>query len=259
MKFTLLELVQTILSAMDSDEVNSIGDTTESQQVATLIKTTYNDIISRANLPEHFDLYELNASLDPNKPTIMHRPNGAQSILWIKYDTRMVDEVDARFNPITYLEPREFIDTVFSYRDQNQNDVIRYEISTPNSSSIEIVGLNNKAPNYWTSWDDELVVFDSYDSAVDGTLMKNKTMVYGEWEPVFLMQDSFVPDLDSRQFSLLLNEAKALAFAELKQTTHERAERTARRAWITLAHQKDDLPAGYSFFNTVPNYGRKRR
>ncbi len=41
MKYTLLEIVQEILSDMDSDEVNSIDDTTESEQVATIVKSTY--------------------------------------------------------------------------------------------------------------------------------------------------------------------------------------------------------------------------
>jgi hypothetical protein len=89
--------------------------------------------------------------------------------------------------------------------------------------------------------------------------MKNKTMVYGEYEPTFTMADSFVPDLDSRQFSLLYNEAKALAFAELKQTEHARAEKAAKRGWVTLAHQKSTIPTNYPYFNTLPNYGRKKR
>ena len=73
------------------------------------------------------------------------------------------------------------------------------------------------------------------------------------------MEDDFTPDLDPRQFSLLFNEAKAWCFAEYKQTTHEKAERTARRGWITLAHQKDSVPANYPNIKTLPDYGRKRR
>ena len=38
MKRTLLEMTQDILSAIDADEVNSIDDTVEATQVATIIK-----------------------------------------------------------------------------------------------------------------------------------------------------------------------------------------------------------------------------
>lgn len=259
MKSTLLELTQAILSAMDSDEVNSINDTTESLQVANVIKFVYNDIISRANLPEHFDMFELNASGDVTKPTLMYRPANLQNLLWIKYDKREVGDTESNFQKVNYLEPKEFVDRILSYSQQDQTDVVTYTISTSNSSSVEINGLNNKAPDYYTSWDDNLILFDSYDVSVDTTLMKNKTMVYGEYEPTFTMSDSFTPDLDSRQFSLLLNEAKAMAFAEVKQTEHARAERNAKRGWVTLQNQKQAIPAKYPNFNTLPNYGKKRR
>lgn len=258
MRMTLLEMVQDILSSMDSDEVNSISDTTESQQVATVIKNVYRDIISRGNLPENFEMFELNASLDPTKPTVMYRPEGAFSILWIKYDTRLLGDTEPRMTKIQYLEPSQFTDQVFTYRDQNQSDVVRYYLDGPNNSSVEIVGLNNKAPSFYTSWDDETIIFDSYDSAVDGTLQKNKSIAYGEWEPTFQMADAFIPDLDPRQFSLLFNEAKAWAFAELKQTTHEKAEKQSRKGWITLQHQKESVPARYPNIKTLPNYGRRR-
>lgn len=258
MKFSVLDLTQSILSSLDSDEVNSINDTTEALQVANLIKTVYNDIISRANLPEHFDLFELDPSNDPDKPTMMLRPEGLMNLLWLKYDKRLVDDTESNYQVVKYLDPKSFSDIFLTYKNQNVGDIIKYTISTSNSSSIEIVGLNNKWPDYYTCYDDKTVIFDSYDASVDTTLQKNKTMAYGEFEAVFKLEDDFVPDLDSRQFSLLLNEAKALAFAELKQTGHEIANRNSKRSWVTLAHQKQSLPANVPFFNKLPNYGRRK-
>ena len=40
-KMTVLEMVQDILNDMDSDEVNSINDTIEAQQVANTVRTVY--------------------------------------------------------------------------------------------------------------------------------------------------------------------------------------------------------------------------
>jgi len=75
MKRTLLDYTQSILSSLNSAEVNSIGDTTESLQVAEILRTTYYNILGRAELPEHEKLFQLTSSGDPTKPTLMFRPN----------------------------------------------------------------------------------------------------------------------------------------------------------------------------------------
>jgi hypothetical protein len=257
MRMTLLEMVQDILSAMDSDEVNSISDTTESLQVVTAIKHAYLDIVSRANLPEHFDMFELNASLDPTKPTVMYLPDGCLGLNWVKYDKRQVGETEPNYQKVAYLPQDAFFDYVLRYKDQNLGDTVRYQISGPNTSSLDIVSLNNKAPDYFTSFNDRTILFDSYDKEVDGTLMKNKTLCYGEFGKVFIAEDDFIPDLDARQFSLLYNEAKASCFADMKQTTNERSESKVRKGWITLQNQKNSIPSRPSFYETTPSYGRK--
>lgn len=257
MRMSLLDIVQDILSAMDSDEVNSIGDSTEAQQVATAVKHAYLDIVSRANLPEHFDLFELNASGDPNKPTLMHLPTDVLNLLWVKYDKRLTGETDPSYMKVSYLPQDIFFDQVLTYRSQGQADTVSYTIDGPNSSSINIIGLNNKAPDFYTSFNDRDIIFDSYDASLDTTLMKNKSLAYGELGKAFLMEDDFVPDLDPRQFSLLYNEAKASCFADLKQVENARAESKVKKGWVTLQHQKSAIPASPKFIDTTPNYGRR--
>ena len=46
MRNTLLEMVQSILSDMDSENVNSISDSVEAQQVASVIEDTFFNIIA---------------------------------------------------------------------------------------------------------------------------------------------------------------------------------------------------------------------
>lgn len=257
MKLTLLEIVQDILSSMDSDEVNSISDTTEALQVATAVKHAYLDIISRANLPEHFDMFELNASLDPSKPTIMYLPDDCIGLNWVKYDKRQVGDTEPNYQKVSYVPQDLFFERFLNVQDQGQGDVVRFQINGPNNSSIDIVGLNNKSPDYYTSFNDRTIIFDSYDNTVDGTLMKNKTLCYGEFGKPFIMEDTFIPDLDTRQFSLLYNEAKASCFADLKQVENSRAETKVKKGWITLQNQKNQIPSKPSFYETTPNYGRK--
>src|SRR6516162_4755577 len=92
MKMTLLDMTQSILSSLGSDQVNSIGDTVESTQVAECLRTTYYNMIGRYDLPEHNQFVQLVASTDPTKPTLMTMPDGISRIEWVKYfDTNPED------------------------------------------------------------------------------------------------------------------------------------------------------------------------
>lgn len=85
MKLSLLEMTQNILSSMNSEEVNSIGDTPEAMQVANIIKTTYINMLGRYELPEHVNIIQLNASDDPTVPVLLKRPDHITRIEWVKY------------------------------------------------------------------------------------------------------------------------------------------------------------------------------
>lgn len=85
MKLTNLDMVQSILSALGSDEVNSVSDTTESRQVLEVLRTTYFNIVSRAGLTNQKQLVQLDPSLDPSIPVIMYVPDGIKKVEWIKY------------------------------------------------------------------------------------------------------------------------------------------------------------------------------
>lgn len=113
---------------------------------------------------------------------------------------------------------------------------------------------NDQRPHICTVIQDYYVIFDAYDSAVDSTLQESKTLVKAQVNPAFTLSDVFVPNLDDQQFPLLLNEAKALAFFEIKQQPHQKAEQEARRQWIHSQKEKDlhTTPG----FDQLPKFGR---
>jgi len=252
---TLLEIVQGILSSMDSDEVNSITDTTESAQVALLVKTTYYDIISRANLPEHETLFNLTPSTDNLKPTLMTVPSNINNVRWVKYNCMTGTDTVSDFRVISPVSIEEFLRIVQSY-DTDDTSVGTMTL-TIGTSTVVIPFYNDTAPSMYTTYDDYTILFNSYDSAVDTTLQQSKTLCFGQTGITWTHTDSFVPDLDERQFSLLYNEAKSLAFAELKQTEHKKAEKVARRGWTSLMKTKDRVDV-LTDFQKLPNYGRHR-
>lgn len=255
MKLTLLEITQEILSSMDSDEVNSISDTPEATQVALIVRRAYLDLAARLNLPEHFDFFKLTASGDNNFPTIMYRPDTVSQLVWLKYDKRLESGDPADYQDVKYLEPSTFFDRMFSLNtDDTDVDSGNFVVG---SDGFTLMWRNNVAPSYWTSMNDSTLVFDAYDSSMDTTLQKAKTHCWGLLNTSFTLTDGYTPDLDSQQFSLLVNDAKALAWAELKQATHQRAERESKRQLVSAQRNKQALPGNYPDLSKLPNYGRR--
>lgn len=87
----LLSLVQIVLSSIDGDEVTTISQTVESQQVALIIQNCYNDIIDRAELKKTKQLFQLTPS-GITQPTLMTLPSVTQTVIntdWIQYDKRL--------------------------------------------------------------------------------------------------------------------------------------------------------------------------
>ena len=244
MKQTLLSMVQKILSSMDSDEVNDIADTVEASQVVDIIEQTYYDIVNHGDFPEHYAFFSLTASGDPTKPVTMTLPDNVASIQWIKYDGEEV-----KFQPMD-----DFVELSLKMEGSN---VIDYEIELP-TGNITLNAYNDVQPLKWTTYDDHTILFDGYDASVDTTLQSSKTIGYGQVMPTFTRSNTFIPDLDVKQFSLLFNEAKALAWAELKQSQNVKAERTARRGWIvSQKHKRAVRPDSHTALKDLPNYGRK--
>ena len=86
MRYTLLEMVQRLLASMESDIVQSVGETQEALDVANIIKGCFYDIIGQLEPPESSGLFGLDASTDDTKPVLMTLPDRVVTYDWIKYD-----------------------------------------------------------------------------------------------------------------------------------------------------------------------------
>jgi hypothetical protein len=252
-QYTLLELTQQILSSMDSDEVNSINDTTEAQQVVGVIKTVYHDIVSVGELPRDDDLFQLTPSLDANLPVTMYLPEDVNDIRWLKYDNQTADDTRVNYQPLTPMLLIDFIQMATSL-DPTETGVFSYT-QTVGSNTWTLYGRNDTAPRYYTTTNDRTMLFDAYDAEVDTTLQGSKTMGFGQKTYPWISADTFVPPLDNKQSQRLLHESKALAFAELKQSQHLKAEKSAREIRIDQQSSKHKIPT-YSDYDQVVDMGR---
>jgi hypothetical protein len=371
MKMTLLDMTQSILAAMGSDQVNSIGDTVESTQVAEILRQTYYNMLGRYDLPEHNQFVQLISSTNPAQPTLMTMPDGISRIEWVTYfdtnpsDSQQQDQfgsfshglntnivsgqvpawvlasttsntiatgsktftvatgqttisvgqtvyvysgnppagansmtgtvtsynsgsgslvlnitvingggtfaqwtisnnVQSIFGPgykwVTLLP----IETFFSMVDQfdpSETNVGSYSLTvvddaTNVSQNFTIYYKNNHQPTYCTVLSNQFVIFDSYDSTQDSILQTSKNRVMAWSIPFWTMSDTFTPNINEQHFPLMMNDAKSLAFTEIKQMPHQKAEDEVARQLVSLQKWKA-ISGKPSYFDELPDFGRR--
>jgi len=156
---------------------------------------------------------------------------------------------------VFYLPPDEFFHRMYT-QDFTDPNISTFDHNDANGS-ITIYYRTDRHPEYFTTYNEDMLIFNSHLATLDTTLVQNKTLCYGTLRPTFIMSDAFEIPLPPLFYSLLLNEAKSTAFAELKQTANTRAERKAKRSRINIENQKQHRIAGWSDYQRMRGYGRK--
>lgn len=244
---TLLELVQDILNDMDSDEVNSIDDTVESAQVAQIVKATYNAMMSNRNWPHQKRLLSLTPSGNETLPTHVTMQEEIKEMVSVKYNCTKLNETRKFYKPIYWIEPDDFLRISNARNNNDQNiDVI------VDDNGVELLIRNDQAPTYYTSFNDNTLIFDSYDSQVDDTIQASKIQAMAYIMLPWTHTDSAIPDLPSEAFTALLEEAKSRCFVKLKQQTDPTAATEARRQQAWLSRKAWRAAGGVKY----PSYGR---
>lgn len=247
-KLSVLDMVQDILSDMNSDEVSSITDTMESLQVAQILKSTYEEMMSRKNWPHLQKLIYLNSSGTTDRPTHMAVPETIKEVVSVSYNKIKDGQTAPRWSEVEYKYPDDFLRYTNS-----RNTALANTVEIEDVSGVKLLIKNDAAPTFYTSFDDENIVFDSYDSAVDSTLQASKTQVLAYMSPVVTLNDTFVFDLPAEMFSVLLAEAKSTCFTRIKQMPDGKAEQQARRGLSWASRKAWQVEGGWRF----PDYGRK--
>jgi hypothetical protein len=254
MRYTFLEIVQLLLSSMDGDEVDSWSDTTESTQVGHIVKNVFYDIATELDLPEHETLFELDASGDNAKPTLMTLPSDVVKLSWVKYDNKATADTYKDFRNVAFLDFQTFLTRQTALREETSN--VGEMVITANGQSHEIMYRSNEMPKVYTIFDDNQIIFNSYDSTEDTTLQQEKTMCHGTVYPTFSMTDASYPDIDPSQFAYFIQKCKVRAHAELRQLPHREALQESFRQKVRLQRAKRRSP-NYSELDQLPNFGRK--
>lgn len=245
MKKSVIDIVQDMLNDTDGDEVNSIDDTAEATQAAYILRSTFENIVTNSTIDFYRRGIQFDGMSDLTHPNYLKLPEEVQQLELVKYDVST--EGSAKFTDIKYLYPDEFL------AKQNMLDTTRDNVQKVRDyDGIVYYVQNDKAPEFWTSFDDEHIIFDSFNNKVENTIHKNKTQGIAYVNPKFVLEDKHVPDLPSDMFPYLISEAKAAFSSKIRQA---RSEEDAK--WATL-HRRRMSRKNWQAKGGIrtPNYGR---
>lgn len=249
MKQTLLEMVQEILSDIDSDEVESIDDTVEAEQVVKILESTYRAMMSNRNWPHLRRTLQVTSFSDVTKPTHMRIPEGVKELCFINYNKQKELGAKKVYQGVTYLDPDKFIHKT-NQEDSTSDDVLE----VVDTGGIELLIRTDRAPTYFTSFNDQDLIFDSYDSELETNLQGSKVQAQAYVMPEWVAEDDFIPDLPEDAFSAFVEEAKAKASYKIAQKLDEKAQQEADRQQNWLARKSRKVAGGVQY----PSYGRGR-
>lgn len=247
-KMTVLEIVQDVLNDLDGDFINSIDDTEESQQIAAIVASTYRAMMSNRNWAHTNRTVTLTPSGDSSLPTHMTIEDNIKEMISVYYDKKKNGETAIRMGEVKWKEPDDFLRYTYSRNSDNSNTEV---INDP--SGVKLLILNDKAPDYYTTFDDNTLVFDSYDTTVDSTLQSHKTLCRAYIMPTFSLVDEFIPDLPEEAFSAFVEEVKSKSAYKIKQFEDVKSEQEAARQGRWLSRKNWRVHGGIRY----PDYGRK--
>lgn len=247
---TLLEIVQDILNDMSGDEINSISDTQEAEQVANIVKKTYLAMVSNSNWPHTRRAVAVTPYSDSNFPTHMYLNDNVKELISVYYNCIKLGETRKNYKQVVYKSPDEFLN-ILNKRNSDSTNVTT--IIDP--SGIELLIITDSHPKYFTSFDDTSLVFDSYDSGVDSTLQESKFQALAYIIPSFEVSDTAEPDLPPDVLSYLIEEATSRCQMKLREFNDAEAKEEADKQARWLSRKSWRTSGGI----TYPNYGKARR
>lgn len=242
---TLLQYVQTTLSLMDSDEVDGITETTESLQVANLMSEVYYELMERQEWEFTKGAVTLTAQADVNNPTAFNVPESMRRLMNVWYNIATDGTLTRR--ELKWIEPTDFL--LLNSKSSGDTKLITL------GDQIQFYVRTDRMPTYYTTFDDQVVWMDAYDTSVETTLQQTKISAWGVSIPTFEVTDEFIPSIPKNMVPLLQSMLNKAAFAYYKQAASgEDVEKTRRQMAQQRRRNGKTTPREYYYSN---QFGRR--
>lgn len=246
-KPTVLDLVNSILVGMRLERVDSLDETPEATDAASVLKETYYNILSNKEWNFNKKTFALTSLVDTSKPVVMKIPEGVTDIEYIKY----LDGETGEYKNVKYLKPQEFLETLT--KRTGEYGVYTNLVSKLNT---EMKILEDRNPEFWTSFDEENIVFDAFDKTQFTTLLEKDVLCYGTVVPNFELTEDYEVDLpEDFIWSYYLPEAKANAQFSIVQEANQMEMEKAKKGRLLQARKHPKSKNEYEWL--YPRWGRR--
>lgn len=248
MSRTLLYTVQRVLEKLNLDPVNSINDTEDALLVSREAESTFYDLMTRGEWEEKVDLIEVTSVSDLNNPTALVLADEVSNIKSLRYDVTTADDDNKLFRKIQWLEPEDFLEK--SYRLNTSED----NVVEVNYKDIPLLVKNDVMPHYYTSFDNQTLILDSYDSDTEDTLVGTKSICYGTAIPSWSQSDTFVVPVQDSLYPLYLSMLASACSIYMNSEVNQEDERRQARGISRM--RREQIRTEMEYFPKF-KYGRK--
>lgn len=231
-KKTVLQLVQKLGEAIGSDEIDALNETTEVVEITSILQQVYEEVLDRKRwefLKDRVRQLDARAGGSTQLNTLVI-PSDVTRISYLKY--RSDNEVED-YTQLTYVSAREFVDKV-----QRRNPADADITTIVNDDGVNLFIVTNKAPTFWTSFDEETISFDGYDATRGtGNLIADSVIIADIVPVVDFTDPAATLPIPQRMETLIFNEAISTCAIRLRQTVDPKAEKIATRQHRALREQ----------------------
>ena len=228
MRYTNLKLLQQVARALNSDEVDLVDETLESQDILGIMERTLDDILGR----RHWEFMRDKLGVMTAGNSVIQTTLPIQLVRLQELQYRDTSIVEGKYTKLIYMESQDFI------RRLQSNDKAASNTDEVDIGGVKVWPRNDVRPMFYTSLDELTILVDSYDISEDATgIDATKMSVLGILKPVFdftITSGAITQAIPEQMFNYWLWETIAVASSELRQVSNQRAERSARRAYTRL-------------------------
>lgn len=240
-RYTMLELVQEVARAIGADEITTIDESVESVDITNVAVVALENMSTRREWEWRQHKVRQMTAAGAGKKTTLTLPADVDTVEQVKYRTDIAGSNKAEYTTLSFLPVPEFLELVGS-RDLSATNV---ETLPQGTDLAPIYVYNDRAPKYFTQFDEGAIVCDAYDIAVDPTgLSAGRSMVVATVNidtSTARTTPGWIAPIPTRFFPLWLALATASAALKLRQMQDVDAEREARRLLIDLTEFNEQV------------------
>lgn len=248
-KYTMLQMVQRVGRAINADEISELHETVEADDIQNILMDMLDDMLTRQDWEFLKDRpYQLEAGSDALSLTI---PTNVSRVQKLRYRADAEPGAIERYSTLSYMPARDFIDMM------QKNNPAESDSVSVTVNGVPLVGKSNRPPRWWTTFDESTVYVDSYESSVDPTgidATKSAALVTIYADVSGYDDPTWVAPIPEKLFTLWYQEAVAEASVKLRQFEDPRAERRARRMFVS--NSRDEPITKRDEGSQSVNYGR---